>query len=74
MKSKIEIIDKDRSGIYKITNLANNKVYIGQSTNILKRFNAHKSRAFNPKNSQYESHLYRAIRKYGLDNLVIYPN
>ena len=51
-------------GIYKITNLVNNKVYIGQSTNILKRFNAHKSRAFNPKNSQYESHLYRAIRKY----------
>lgn len=55
-------------GIYKITNLTNNKVYIGQSTNILKRFIAHKSRAFNPKNSQYESPLYRAIRKYGIDN------
>lgn len=36
-------------GIYKITNLINNKVYIGQSVNVLKRFAAHKNRPFNPK-------------------------
>lgn len=29
------------SGIYKITNLVNNKVYIGQSVNIRKRWNQH---------------------------------
>lgn len=30
-----------RSGIYKITNLVNKKIYIGSSTNIRKRFNKH---------------------------------
>lgn len=57
-------------GIYKITNNINGKSYIGQSINIRKRFNAHKSAAFNPKNRHYNAPLYRAIRKYGIDNFV----
>ena len=28
-------------GIYKITNLVNNKIYIGQSVDIARRFNEH---------------------------------
>lgn len=55
-------------GIYKITNLINGKSYIGQSVNIQKRFNAHKSAAFNPNNKNYDFPLYRAIRKYGIEN------
>lgn len=55
-------------GIYKITNLVNNKVYIGQSVNILKRFVAHRNRAFNPKSPQYGNYFYKSIRKYGLKN------
>lgn len=55
-------------GIYKITNNINNKSYIGQSVNIQKRFNAHKSAAFNLNNRLYNSPLYRAIRKYGIEN------
>ena len=55
-------------GIYKITNLVNGKSYIGQSVNIQKRFNAHKSAAFNPNNKNYDFPLYRAIRKYGIEN------
>lgn len=55
-------------GIYKIENLINGKVYIGQSICITHRWRAHRKDAYNPKNRCYERPLYRAIRKYGLDN------
>lgn len=55
-------------GIYKITNLINWRSYIGQSVNIHKRFIAHKSAATNPKNKSYDFPLYKAMRKYGIEN------
>ena len=51
-------------GIYKITNLINNKCYIGQSIDINRRFSSHKS--YKLKNSDYP--LYQAFRKYGVEN------
>lgn len=53
-----------KSGIYIITNLINNKVYIGQSKNIKDRFNSHKSDARRGKDYP----ISRAIRKYGISN------
>lgn len=55
-------------GIYKIENLINNKVYIGQSRDIFKRWNSHKNTATNPNKQEYDYPLYRAFRKYGLKN------
>lgn len=55
-------------GIYKITNTVNGKVYIGQSIDIEQRWKNHKKEARNP-NSKYGHYpLYRAMRKYGIDN------
>lgn len=55
-------------GIYKITNLINNKSYIGQSVDINKRWRSEIQNAFNSNTNSYDYPLSRAIRKYGLDN------
>lgn len=55
-------------GIYKITNKVNGKVYIGQSVNIANRWKQHRKTPYNPNDKSYDLPLYRAIRKYSLDN------
>lgn len=47
-------------GIYKIENLVNGKIYIGQSNDIGRRFNEHKRR-----DGQLVD---KAIKKYGISN------
>lgn len=56
------------SGVYKITNLKNNKFYIGSSVNILKRWKSHKERYTNANSKEYNKPLYVEMRKYGLKN------
>lgn len=56
--------------VYKITNKINQKQYIGSSTNVEKRWRQHKNDAFNPNNEKYNYPLYRAFRKYGLENFI----
>ena len=53
-------------GIYKIKNLLNDKVYIGQSVDIEKRWSTHKTELKN--NYHYNIHLQSAWNKYGEDN------
>jgi len=55
-------------GIYKIENMVNGKVYIGQSFDIEGRWSDHKGEAFNINSRAYNYYLYRAIRKYGLES------
>ena len=55
--------------IYKITNIQNNKVYIGQTIRPVKeRFHRHINDAMN---NILDTHFARAIRKYGKDNFII---
>ena len=57
-------------GIYKITNKINGHCYIGQSICIEKRWKDHRIAAFNTNDPSYDYPLYRAFRKYGIDNFV----
>lgn len=56
-------------GIYKITCLANNKVYIGQSTKVNKRLSSHFASL--RRGAHHNEHLQKAYNKYGEDNFVI---
>ena len=51
------------TGIYLIENLINNKKYVGQSKNILARWSGHRCDS-----KTRDLPLYRAMRKYGLEN------
>lgn len=54
--------------IYKITNLINQKVYIGLTYRTIEiRWREHKSRAFN----NWPGYLYNSIRKHGIQNFFI---
>lgn len=54
-------------GIYKITNNINGKVYIGKSIHIKRRWSEHKA---DINDTTKQNHLYRAFRKYGLENFT----
>lgn len=55
--------------IYKITNLINNKIYIGQTVETLeKRFWKHGSNSRSNKDCYKRLYLYKSINKYGLSN------
>lgn len=63
------------TGIYKITNTVNNKIYIGYSKNISRRFTQHRywfkqfiSTGFN--SSRISPHLFNAVAKYGIDKFT----
>lgn len=54
--------------LYKITNLINNKIYIGQTVQQPRcRWNRHKSDARKKNPTQY---ITRAMKKYGIDNFI----
>lgn len=51
--------------IYRITNLINGKIYIGQTNNFKRRVSQHKYDS-----QKIDNYLYRSIRKYGLENFA----
>jgi group I intron endonuclease len=58
--------------IYKITNLVNNKVYIGQTKYTAEwRWQTHLRDAFDSKSENYNVILHRAIRKYGIEKFQV---
>ena len=57
-------------GIYIYINKINNKKYVGQSIDILRRKYMHEYNAFNKNTLEYNSKFHKALRKYGLDNFI----
>ena len=59
-----------KCGIYKIENVITHECYIGQSIHIEKRWLEHKQPSIydNPNHYAYEYNLYKAFRKYGIEN------
>lgn len=55
-------------GIYKIENLINGKVYIGQAGDIYRRWYHHKREININSEKSFKYPLYRAFRKYGIEN------
>lgn len=55
-----------KSGIYKIKNIINNKVYIGSTNNLTKRLREHKSSLKN--GNHYNYHLQNAYELYKIEN------
>ncbi|MGL4424783.1 MAG: GIY-YIG nuclease family protein [Cetobacterium sp.] len=53
--------------IYKITNIVNNKVYIGQTVNYTERIRHHKQVPFRENSIEKDRPLYKSMRKYGVD-------
>ena len=55
-------------GIYKIENLINHKCYIGQSIDVHRRWTEHKRLYKVETDAGYNYPIYRAFRKYGIEN------
>lgn len=57
---------RDNKIVYKVTNIINNKIYIGWCTDFKER----KSRHLRKAKIGVINHFYNAIRKYGVDNFM----
>lgn len=56
------------SGVYLITNKVNHKKYVGASKNIFDRWKRHTSTYLQAGSIEYNKTLYKAFRKYGIEN------
>jgi group I intron endonuclease len=68
MKNNIPEILRNKSGIYKISNTVNSKIYIGSAVNFSYRFSKHKHHLTNGKHHSIV--LQNHVNKYGLSTLL----
>ena len=61
---------KGKSGIYKIVNDTNNKIYIGKTKNFYKRYYQYKNAVTHCKRKRINEYLMNAFLKYGFENFT----
>lgn len=49
------------TGIYKITNTINGKIYVGQAVDIKRRWQEHGSHSFSPTHTSYNHTIHRVL-------------
>lgn len=69
MTGRVLGTDADKSGIYKITNIKNQMVYIGQTTNFKNRWRTHAKRAVKAEEGT-SNRLYQEMWNEGLENFT----
>lgn len=57
-----------KSGVYTITNIINNKIYVGSTNNFVRRFNDHKKELIN--NIHKNDYLQKSYNKHGKDCFI----
>lgn len=67
-KDRILKENKDKSGVYRLTNLVNKKTYVGSSVDLRKRFHVYYSTA---RLSTSNMAIYKALLKYGHSNFSL---
>ena len=66
---KIDTSLRNKAGVYKITNVINNKSYIGSSFDIYNRLHVYPS--LNKHKRVHNKHLQNSFTKYGIDNFIV---
>lgn len=67
--AKRVLAGEDPSGIYKVTNIKTNEIYIGKSTTVATRWQNHTKSAFGLEGVA-DSQFQRALKKYGVQNFT----
>lgn len=56
--------------VYKVTNIHTGQMYVGQTTQYIKRVSAHRRGSFSENSGHYGSRLHQDIRNFGVDSFV----
>jgi group I intron endonuclease len=54
--------------VYQVTNLINNKIYIGETDDLKRRKRDHFNSSYNKNSKDYNYYFHNSIRKYGIEN------
>lgn len=69
----IGIKEKHKGGIYKITNILNNKVYIGRTKNFIRRYSQYLYDFQHRRIRTINNYLMSSMEKYGFENFTFEP-